>query len=96
MYARIDRMAAYKPMFIDVTWGAGGSTSDLTTEICVNAHRYVNLDVQMHLTCTNMPMEKFKNALQLCKENGLRNILALRGGTLFSLPLSPLSSNFDL
>ena len=81
MYARIDRMAQYKPLFIDVTWGAGGSTSDLTTEICLNAHKYVNLEVQMHLTCTNMPIEKFKKALAECKASGLKNILALRGGT---------------
>lgn len=80
LYARIDRMAQYKPLFIDVTWGAGGSTSDLTTDICLNAHRYVHLDVQMHLTCTNMPIEKFKNALALLKDNGMRNVLALRGG----------------
>lgn len=67
-------------MFVDVTWGAGGSTSDLTTEICINAHRYVGLEVQMHLTCTNMPIEKFKKGLAEVKEVGMRNILALRGG----------------
>ena len=29
-----------EPAFVDVTWGAGGSTSDLTTELCVNAQNY--------------------------------------------------------
>jgi methylenetetrahydrofolate reductase (NADPH) len=33
----------------------------------------------MHLTCTNMPKDELKKALDTCKENGICNILALRG-----------------
>ncbi|KAK7294234.1 hypothetical protein RJT34_17121 [Clitoria ternatea] len=33
----------------------------------------------MHLTCTNMPVDKIDHALQTIKSNGLQNILALRG-----------------
>ncbi len=33
----------------------------------------------MHLTCTNMPVDKLEAALQHCKTAGIRNILALRG-----------------
>ena len=33
----------------------------------------------MHLTCTNMEVDKFKGALAACKAEGIRNILALRG-----------------
>lgn len=33
----------------------------------------------MHLTCTNMPVEKLEAALQQCKAAGIQNILALRG-----------------
>merc|ERR1719158_731970 len=66
-------------MWIDVTWGAGGSTADKTLEICIHALKYSGLNVMMHLTCTNMPKESLKEALQICKDNGIRNILALRG-----------------
>merc|ERR1719355_325302 len=66
-------------MWIDVTWGAGGSTADKTLELCINALKYHGLNVMMHLTCTNMPKEKLKEALVTCKENGICNILALRG-----------------
>merc|ERR1719160_2277495 len=66
-------------MWIDVTWGAGGSTADKTLEICINALKYSGLNVMMHLTCTNMPKDKLKEALDTCKENGICNILALRG-----------------
>ena len=33
----------------------------------------------MHLTCTNMPVEKLDGALDNVKSNGIQNILALRG-----------------
>merc|ERR1719311_610219 len=66
-------------MWIDVTWGAGGSTADKTLEICINALKYHGLNVMMHLTCTNMPKEELKKALDTCKENGICNILVLRG-----------------
>merc|ERR1719355_566695 len=66
-------------MWIDVTWGAGGSTADKTLEICIEALKYRGLNVMMHLTCTNMPKEKLKEALDTCKEHGICNILALRG-----------------
>merc|ERR1719159_382045 len=66
-------------MWIDVTWGAGGSTADKTLEICINAQKYHGLNVMMHLTCTNMPKESLHAALSTCKEHGIRNILALRG-----------------
>merc|ERR1719316_1005648 len=66
-------------MWIDVTWGAGGSTADKTLELCINAIKVHGLNVMMHLTCTNMPKEKLLEALMVCKENGIRNILALRG-----------------
>ena len=37
------------------------------------------LDVMMHLTCTNITVEQLREALQYCKEQGICNILALRG-----------------
>jgi methylenetetrahydrofolate reductase (NADPH) len=79
LYARFDRMARFDPMWIDVTWGAGGSTAGKTMEICINAQKYHGLNVMMHLTCTNMPVESLKAALDECKANGICNILALRG-----------------
>ena len=62
-----------------MTWGAGGTTSDLTTEICIKAQKDYGLCSNMHLTCTNMDRKKIDDALKATKENNIRNILALRG-----------------
>merc|ERR1719387_501866 len=66
-------------MWIDVTWGAGGSTADTTLSLCETAMDVTGLDVLMHLTCTNVTVDMTRKALQRCKEKGLCNILALRG-----------------
>jgi len=67
-----------KPLFMDVTWGAGGSTSDLTLKISSDIQAKWGT-AQMHLTCTNMPIEKVQVALEEAKKAGIRNIVALRG-----------------
>jgi methylenetetrahydrofolate reductase (NADPH) len=96
LYERFDRMAPLDPMWIDVTWGAGGSTADKTLEICINALKYHGLNVMMHLTCTNMPKEKLKEALDTCKENGICNILALRGDPPGHLEQGAASEGFKV
>jgi methylenetetrahydrofolate reductase (NADPH) len=67
------------PEFVDVTWGAGGSTADLTQRICQTAQSVYGLEVSMHLTCTNMPKKEIDLALREAKAVGIQNILALRG-----------------
>ncbi|KAI8805676.1 methylenetetrahydrofolate reductase-domain-containing protein [Cladochytrium replicatum] len=79
LYDRMERMYALGPEFVDVTWGAGGSTSDLTIQICTTAQSAYGLESVMHLTCTNMPREKIDYALSEAKAAGIQNILALRG-----------------
>lgn len=67
------------PLFVDFTWGAGGSTSELTFELCKQVNEKFGLVPNMHLTCTNMDKEKVDAALESCKSAGLQNIVALRG-----------------
>lgn len=79
LYTTIEEMTKLNPVFIDVTWGAGGSTSDSTLEICNYTQNALNIETQMHLTCTNMNEELIKRSLETSYDNGVRNILALRG-----------------
>ena len=76
---RMERMVAHNPAFCDITWGAGGSTADLTLDIANKMQNVICVESMMHLTCTNMPVDKIDHALQTIKSNGLQNVLALRG-----------------
>jgi len=79
LWERMDSMVSLQPMFCDITWGAGGSTADLTLDIASKMQNMICVETMMHLTCTNMPRESLKSALDKVKAEGIQNILALRG-----------------
>ncbi|KAK7510416.1 methylenetetrahydrofolate reductase-domain-containing protein [Phyllosticta citriasiana] len=77
---RLERMAtALRPLFVTVTWGAGGSTASKSLELAEICQRQLNLTTCLHLTCTNMSRSLVDEALEQAKALGIRNILALRG-----------------
>lgn len=79
LYEKLGRVGDLNPLFIDFTWGAGGSTSDLTLQLTLDARNKFDIVPNMHLTCTNMELSKIDNALEECKKHDIQNILALRG-----------------
>jgi methylenetetrahydrofolate reductase (NADPH) len=48
LYDRQDRMGAFGPTFCDITWGAGGSTADLTLDIAAKMQNLVNVHSTLH------------------------------------------------
>lgn len=76
---RIDRMSNLNPLFVDMTWGAGGTTSESTLFLSSYIQNYIHLDTLMHITCRCQSKEKLDFALDQAKSNNLRNILVLRG-----------------
>ncbi|KAK6462215.1 methylenetetrahydrofolate reductase-domain-containing protein [Scheffersomyces coipomensis] len=79
LYDRMDRMYDLNPIFIDITWNAGGRSSSLTNEMVYTAQSTLGLETCMHLTCTNMKVELIDEALEKAYKSGCQNILALRG-----------------
>lgn len=80
----MDRMLhQVHPLFTDITWGAGGSTADLSLQLALYAHQTGHV-ANMHLTCTNMgdavnPQDYLYQQLDAARKGGIRNIVALRG-----------------
>jgi methylenetetrahydrofolate reductase (NADPH) len=79
LYDRMERMYHFGPRFIDITWGAGGRIAELTCEMVLQAQTYFGLETCMHLTCTDMALDKVNDALKAAYMAGCTNILALRG-----------------
>jgi len=76
---RISRLCVLNPFAISVTWGAGGSTKERSLELVSLTQTEYAVDTVMHLTCTNMEKGMVNEALKAAKEQGIENILALRG-----------------
>lgn len=79
LLARLSRMKALNPLFITITWGAGGSTNEKSIELAGICQKQLGITTVLHLTCTNTNREIIDNALEQAKLNGITNILALRG-----------------
>ncbi|KAF1935537.1 methylenetetrahydrofolate reductase-like protein [Clathrospora elynae] len=80
LQTRLERMSqALRPLFVTVTWGAGGSTATKSLELAEICQRQLGLTTCLHLTCTNMNRSLIDDALEQAKVLGIRNILALRG-----------------
>jgi methylenetetrahydrofolate reductase (NADPH) len=74
-----DRLAKLKPDFFSVTFGAGGSTRDLTFETVQEIKRATGIEAAPHLSCIGTPLTTLREVLQKYKDAGIRHIVALRG-----------------
>ena len=79
LYMRIDQMADLEPLFIDITWAAGGVSADLSLQIAKNAQKYLGQETLLHITCSKLDIPTAKQILQKARDAGIMNILALRG-----------------
>jgi len=75
----VDEIAKLAPSFISVTYGAGGGTSKNTVKIASHIQNDLEVDSIAHLTCVSSTKEEVRQRVQEMKENGIQNILALRG-----------------
>lgn len=75
----VEEIAKLNPSFISVTYGAGGGTSKNTVKIASHIQNVLGVDSIAHLTCVSSTKEEVRQRVQEMKENGIQNILALRG-----------------
>lgn len=79
IYQTIDELAQFNPDFISVTYGEGGSSKGKTVEIASKIKNDYNIESVAHLTCISSCQKDIVDICQQLKENGIENILALRG-----------------
>ena len=74
-----DKIAALKPSYISVTYGAGGGTSKNTARIASHIKEDLGVLSLAHLTCASSTKEEVRSVIANLKQLGIENILALRG-----------------
>lgn len=72
-------IAAFKPDYMSVTYGAGGSTKGHTIQLAQEIQEKYDVPTIAHLTCVCASRDGIKTALADMKNAGIENILALRG-----------------
>lgn len=75
----LEELKVYRPDFVSVTYGAGGSTRAFTEEITLQAKRTAKVEVMAHLTCVGQTKEEIHGVLERLEAADIENIIALRG-----------------
>ncbi|MFM7180683.1 MAG: methylenetetrahydrofolate reductase [NAD(P)H] [Verrucomicrobiales bacterium] len=79
LFATIRELEPYKPSFVSVTYGAGGTTRDLTHDLVLRIKRETTLDPVPHLTCVCHNEKEITELLERYAVANVGNILALGG-----------------
>lgn len=72
-------LAPLKPEFVSVTYGAGGTTRELTHDAVALIHKQYKLKVAAHLTCVNSSRDEIMAIAEGYAAAGVTDIVALRG-----------------
>jgi methylenetetrahydrofolate reductase (NADPH) len=85
--AVIGQLAAVRPNYFSVTYGAGGSDQDGTYETIVAVVKHAGVEAAPHLTCVGSTRAHVAALLNRYREMGVKRIVALRG----DLPATAMS-----
>ena len=75
----VEEIAALKPAFVSVTYGAGGGKSRYTPEMARAVTERSGVSTLAHLTCVSSTKETVRQRIKELREYGIENVMALRG-----------------
>lgn len=73
------RLAKFAPAFFSVTFGAGGSTRELTLETALAIRAATGIECAPHISCIGTPVAALREVLQHYQTEGIKRVVALRG-----------------
>lgn len=79
LWDTVQALAPLNPRFVSVTYGAGGTTRDLTRDAVATLHKSSGLPVAAHLTCVNATRAETLGIAKEFAKAGVTDIVALRG-----------------
>ena len=79
LWQAIRELEPYRPTFVSVTYGAGGSTRDATVRVTSRIARETSITALAHLTCVGHTREELDGVLDSYAAAGIRNVMVLRG-----------------
>ncbi len=82
-------LAPLRPSFVSITYGAGGTTRERTHDLVVDILRSTDMTPMAHLCCAGHVESELRAILGRYRDEGVENILALRGDPPAELKLPP-------
>ena len=79
LFDTIAELKSYAPTYVSVTYGAGGSTRNLTVDLVRRIKEEIGIEAMAHLTCVGATSEELAEVLDSLARAGVENVLPLRG-----------------
>lgn len=79
LWDTVQTLAPLEPRFVSVTYGAGGTTRELTRDAVATLHKSSGLNVAAHLTCVDASRQETLEIADTFARAGVQDIVALRG-----------------
>lgn len=79
LWETVRQLAPLDPNFVSVTYGAGGTTRELTHDAVGTIHKHYGLNVAAHLTCVEASRDETLAIAKSYADVGVKEIVALRG-----------------
>ena len=79
LWDTVQTLAPLDPRFVSVTYGAGGTTRELTRDAVATLHKSSGLNVAAHLTCVNATRQETLAIADGFAKSGVTELVALRG-----------------
>jgi methylenetetrahydrofolate reductase (NADPH) len=79
LFATVAELSPFAPAYVSVTYGAGGSTRQLTVDLVGRIQREVGIEAMAHLTCVGATQAELGGVLDQLEQKGVQNVIALRG-----------------
>ncbi|MEM9873228.1 MAG: methylenetetrahydrofolate reductase [NAD(P)H] [Pseudomonadota bacterium] len=95
LWETVKSLTALDPRFVSVTYGAGGSTRELTQEAAQTLRKTSGLRVAAHLTCTDQSRADVMRVAERYKAAGVSDIVALRGDAAKGDTFEPHRDGFE-
>jgi methylenetetrahydrofolate reductase (NADPH) len=91
-------LAPLRPSFVSITYGAGGTTREHTHDLVLGILQSSEMTAMAHLCCAGHSEDELRGILARYRDEGVENILALRGDppAALNLPAGDLAHAIDL
>lgn len=79
LLAELELLKQIHPAFVSVTYGAMGSTRDLTKDLALRIKNETHLTPAIHFTCVGSSRDEVKKYVTMLADQGVNLVVALRG-----------------
>ncbi len=79
LFQTVEQLKRLNPVYFSMTFGAGGSTRNLTVELCDRLKNKAGVETMCHLNLIGQSKAETRENLRQIKAAGIYNLLALRG-----------------